>query len=550
MKTRAQLTPEKLRGGYYTPPALVGFCWRRAASLCRRAGIDVLEPSAGDGAFFRSLPSSIRDRVRSVTAVEIDEAEAAKARQILHMANMNSKVVAASFLAWSRGNQSDFDVVVGNPPFLRYQFVSKDDVESSEMLFSDLGLRFEGVSNLWIPILVGSLAKLRPGGSASIVVPAELFTGMTAGLVREWLLQHMDELSVDLFPSGKFPGVLQEVVVLSGVMRQTPSMSPRIRVVNHDARRDSAQDLTIDLSASRRPWTHLLLPPAQLGALEEALALPEFVPLASAARLQVSIVTGANDYFSVDTDEMSRHGLERWGVPLLPRARHVDGLIWTKADQSSIGTGVKSWLLDFSEERPSPLKYRRSARYIEEGVAQGLPERYKCRIREPWYRVPEIWAGSLMLSKRSHRFPRLVLNSARSFTTDTIYRGRMTPSFRGRERDLVAGFHNSVTLLTAELEGRSFGGGVHELVPSEVGRIAVPMVDDLGVRLSGLDKLTRAAGAQTETLIEETDKLVLSGRIPDRTINLLRDAREHLMTRRLERGSSSYELGGSGLLAG
>lgn len=37
----------------------------------------------------------------------------------------------------------------------------------------------------------------------------------------------------------------------------------------------------------------------------------------------------------------------------------------------------------------------------------------------------------------------------------------------------AASFHNSFTLLWAEIEGRSFGGGVLELVPSEVGRLKV-----------------------------------------------------------------------------
>ena len=45
------------------------------------------------------------------------------------------------------------------------------------------------------------------------------------------------------------------------------------------------------------------------------------------------------------------------------------------------------------------------------------------------------------------------------YTSDTIYRGRtltdvLTPGA------FAANFHNSLTLLSAELEGRSFGGGV------------------------------------------------------------------------------------------
>src|SRR5258708_1251103 len=225
MKVRSQVTATKLRGGYYTPPALAAFCWRRVAELCPRAGLDVLEPSPGDGAFFRTVPRAIKDRIRTVNAVELDPIEAARCRDALQAARLSGSVAATSFLPWALDQRAEFDVVVGNPPFVRFQFVSSDDVTASELLFAGIGLEFEAVSHLWIPVLVGALSKLRPGGAASLVVPAELFTGMTAALVRPWLLREMSDLSVDLFPSGKFPDVLHELLFLSRVTPLPPSHS-------------------------------------------------------------------------------------------------------------------------------------------------------------------------------------------------------------------------------------------------------------------------------------------------------------------------------------
>ena len=144
------------------------------------------------------------------------------------------------------------------------------------------------------------------------------------------------------------------------------------------------------------------------------------------------------------------------------------------------------------------------------GEAQGLPQRYKCRIRSPWYRVPQIQHGSLMMAKRSHQHHRLILNQPRVVTTDTIYRGEMKPAFQGREHELVSGFHNSVTLLSAEIEGRSYGGGVLELVPSEISRLTVPLAGT-GERLAEMDAVSRGSGGQRDaqdTLVEATDVLL------------------------------------------
>jgi hypothetical protein len=112
-------------------------------------------------------------------------------------------------------------------------------------------------------------------------------------------------------------------------------------------------------------------------------------------------------------------------------------------------------------------------RYLRSGEEQGLPKRYKCRVREPWFRVPSVHATPVAMLKRAHHFPRLVLNKAQVFTTDTAY--RIQPK-QVTAASLVYSFLNSLTSLSAELEGRHYGGGVLELVPSEIERLILPVV--------------------------------------------------------------------------
>lgn len=541
MKLRSELSADKLRGGYYTPEDLVAFCWRRISSLTRAKDLTVLEPAAGDGQFFRFLDPEIRNRIRSVVAVEIEPAEAAKCRAQLARLEYATSVRAESFLTWALTDSAKFDVAVGNPPFLRFQFVSEEDNAAASVLGLQMRLHFEGVSNLWIPLLLGALSKLRDGGAFSFVVPAELFTGLSAGVVRRWLLETTEALTVDLFPAGSFRGVLQEVVVLSGRRVHDGTGSGCIELRSH--RGGASDHWTHTLSASTSAWTRLLLSPKHAAAFDEASALLVVQAFGSLAKLQVSIVTGANDYFCVDDMTREKYDLTRWSIPLLPRVRHASGLIWKRSDQNHLEEGTRKWLVHFADDKPSPERYARAKRYLELGMEAGIDQRYKCQVRSPWFRVPHVWAGTLLLSKRSHRMPRLLLNAARTFTTDTIYRGRMLPELKLRERDLVAGFHNSLTLLASEIEGRSFGGGVHELVPSEISRLQVPFVEGIGRELDTLDELSRhGVAVETETdLVAATDELLARS---DRGLTrellcTLSDARHTLMWRRLERSSRS-----------
>jgi hypothetical protein len=285
-------------------------------------------------------------------------------------------------------------------------------------------------------------------------------------------------------------------------------------------------------------WTRYLLTPAQLSALHELTELPEFHRLAAVARLSVSTVTGANEYFSVDDGTLSEYSLGTWALPLLPRIRYATGLSFRQQDHGELAKlDCPRWLLNFGPRSPDPEQVPAAASYLHYGEELKLHQRYKCRIRDPWYRVPVVQPGSLLLSKRSHKYPRLVLNPARVSTTDTIYQGRMTTAFDGREADLVAGFHNTATLLTAEIEGRSFGGGVLELVPTEIGRVCVPMLPGLGRSLAHLDELARNAGPDSADLVRRTDAL-LAQAIPKLTPDLLgelRGARAALQQRRMDR---------------
>lgn len=504
----------------------------------------MLEPSAGDGAFVRGLTrsaSDIGDRVSEICAIEIVPEEAAKTELSLRSIGAAGQVLRRCALRWACDTDEWFGLVVGNPPFVRYQFVSQEDKAAIARLGTRLGLTFRGVSNLWIPVLLGSLARLRPNGVLAVVLPSECFTGCAARAVRAWLAREVDDLTFDLFAAGSFPGVLQEVAVLSGRRGSRARTRPRsVRIVEH--RREGASSAwSYQLGPEDRSWMRSLLAPRHLEAADAACSLTSVAPLDRVAHLEVSTVTGANDFFCVDESTLARHRLEPWAKPLLARARYAPGLVVETADHAAArAAGARAWLLDFDAGARNPQDVARARDYLHAGVRNGLAERYKCRIRQPWYRVPSIRHGALLLSKRSHLHPRLLLNRAGVHTTDTIYRGDVLAGAGPSARDLVACFHCSLTLLSVELEGRSFGGGVLELVPSEISRLAVVLGTGLGRHLRDLDRIARCG--EPHELIEATDSLLVSaGLLPGELAPVLREAHRALMDRRLQRGPAPAE---------
>ena len=540
MKLIHEVESDKLRGGYYTADALVDWCLDRVARLTRPAtSLRWLEPSAGDGAFVRGL-----ERLRSrcdlqdarVNAIELIDTEAAECRRALRSSGLRGKVVNASFFGWAQHQQPCFDALVGNPPYVRYQFVDPEDRRLAEELTERLGIELRGVSNLWIPFALVSMALLRPGGAFALVLPTELFCTVSGGQFRSMVVRDFASLRVDMFPRDTFPHILQDVVVVSGVRAKREASRRPVIFCEH--RRSGDVEWKHSVEVSPESWQRYLLTEEEVSVFQEVCRLRGVHLLGEIARIEVSIVTGANPFFTVDDATLSEFGLEPWARPLLARTSDAPGIIFKRRDHTQARRrGSRVWLLDFSADRPEPNGQGRVREYLAMGEEQGLHERYKCRIRSPWYRVPQIKSGRLMMTKRAHQYHRLLMNKAGVFTTDTVYRGEMLGLFSHREKDLVSGFQNTLTLLSSEIEGRTYGGGVLELVPSEIARLHVPLVSMAG-SLSELDALSRSSGGQrdkTESVVAMTD--VALGEQVEGYVELLptlRGARARLIRRRMD----------------
>lgn len=529
MKLRHELSPQKLRGGYYTPPKLVDFCVAQAQRLAKRPLVEWLEPSAGDGAFVRALSHQADARI---TCVEVDPIEASKCRLAMSEP-LWGEVVEGSFFPWiARAEGRSFDAVIGNPPYVRYQLLSADDRRSAEQIAGRFGLEIHGVSNAWILFALISMKIVRPGGVFVMVLPSELLATVSAGQFRKSIIEDYTSIQLDMFARDTFSHLLQDVVVVSGRRAAKTAEHRTVTFIEH---RKKAVRWAWTVDSSFEPWMRHLLTAREREALEKAQQIPTIRKLGDIARLQVSVVTGANSYFTIPDNIATQYDLYPWAVPMLPKTIHAPGLQFTKQDFAATrASGARAWLLDFGADRPELSKT--AQKYLQLGESDGIPDRYKCRVRSPWYRVPHIVTGSLMLTKRAHQHHRLLVNSAGVATTDTVYRGEPTNGYKAQ--DIVAGFHNSLTLLSAELEGRTYGGGVLELVPSEISRLLVPMINGLGSHLPTLDEISRCTGGQkddSDRLADATDEIVASAIPPFRMIfDDLRDARIRLRQRRFD----------------
>lgn len=508
-------TPTKLRGGYYTHPDIARFLTRWVMAIRPKR---ILEPCCGDGVFLAAIADLAKGRRPQVTAFEIEAVEAAKARTRVSGGPVNTSVEVQDFLAWTlapSNANARFDAIVGNPPFIRYQYLDPAHQRASESVFARLGLHFTKHTNAWVPFVLSCLSRLRPGGRLAMVVPSELLHVLHSQSARQYLIQTCSRVVVIDPEEIWFDMTLQGVVLLLAETKTEDASDacrlairatkgPELLSSDPSVVFDSAEFVhTRDLKGK---WTFALLNRKERDLLNEVSARAGVSRFAKLADVEVGIVTGANKFFLVSDEVVEEFGLQRWAQAAFGRSEHVRGVVYDEtAHAENRRQCLPTNLLKFGSDRidsyPAPVQ-----RYIKTGEADGLAGRYKCRIRQPWYDVPSVWASPVAMLKRSHNFPRLVLNTAGAVTTDTAYRIRPR---KLTATQLVSCFVNSLTALSAELEGRHYGGGVLELVPSEIERLLLPAPDDVPLNLAELDSGFRK-GLPPWQVLRQQDRLLLA----------------------------------------
>jgi hypothetical protein len=190
-------------------------------------------------------------------------------------------------------------------------------------------------------------------------------------------------------------------------------------------------------------------------------------------------VTGNNDYFTMSEVTRAKYGIPEHHLVRIspPGTKHFKGLHFSRAQWEELKlTGKRVWLL----YPQKPVRGKGLAAYLEQGRTEGVDQAYKCTVRDPWWRPPVVPVPDLFFTYMSHRYPRLIHNSASVTFVNSMHGLRFrddAPAESCVALPLLA--LNSATMLGAEVMGRSYGGGILKMEPREAAALPVPAPDAL-----------------------------------------------------------------------
>jgi adenine-specific DNA-methyltransferase len=474
----------KARGAFFTPAAIADFLAWWAVGGDPQARI--LDPTCGEAVFLLAAARQLRkhgaaatDLHQLVFGVDVHEQSLDAAMRLLEAEGLDAHLVADDFFNLPTPAQlecllPEMDAVIGNPPFVRYQEHVGDTRKRSASAALAQGVRLSGLASSWAALLVHACGFLKEDGRLAMVLPAELMTVQYAEPVRRWLRRRFAAVHLVFFERLQFADALEKVVLVvaqgSGGCDAFSLFHVRDAADLRDLRPFDHFSVT---PADEGKWTDLLLP-IKHRQLFKRVASNGFVPLDEYGSPELGTVTGANSYFAVSEATRLTYGLGEDQLARIspPGTKHLRGLSFTHRDWGDLrDAGGPVWLL---HPRPDDSSDALQS-YLGEGERLGVPDAYKCRIRDPWWRPPLVSPPDLFFTYMSHRYPRLVANSAGVSFVNSMHGVRLrsgAPAMAKSALPLLA--LNSVTMLGAEVFGRSYGGGVLKMEPREAASLPMP----------------------------------------------------------------------------
>lgn len=457
----------RLTGAVYTPAEVASAVTSHIRHLVRARRPAILEPSIGDGAFVDSLARQFRGG--SLTGVDINDTVISALSLSADLWPGETAFHVSDFLAFacdritSKGDR--FDLIVGNPPFIRKHNYSDQFKENLGALADLLDYPLPQLKNSWAAFLAAATRLLADDGVAAFVIPYEMMTVAYGQQALLWLCREFPRIDLFISDQKAFPALDQDAIIFVGQKHPSAPKGLFVQRVAEMSDLAVAREFaveTVEEKSLALELNRFLILPATLPLIEKLQR--ESPKVSDYCTSAPGIVTAANDFFILTEARAKELQLHEFTLPILKKGSFASRLpIFSANDFARITEREPCRFLRLTGKR-SELPTEVAA-YLLAGEERGFHKRYKCRNRENWYEVPLVPRAEGFVFKRSHEYPRICLNAADVYITDTAYGLKVREGYS--MRGICFSFYNSLTLLFSEIEGRFYGGGVLELSPNE-----------------------------------------------------------------------------------
>ncbi|EJL7000994.1 N-6 DNA methylase [Vibrio cholerae] len=479
------LSKKRELGAYYTPPELSQVLTDWAIV---RSDEEILEPSFGGCGFFDSSIKTLRrlgckSPEKQLYGVDIDgHAFSILSEKFGHMVETSNRFIQNDFISVQPSDFSvnEFDVVLGNPPYVSMHNMTEKQREACEKVLHNSpfsGLTMGRNASLWAFFLLHSLSFIKEGGRVAWVLPSSLLHADYAKRLLAIHKRHFYSVKVLKLAERFFKeeGAQEtSVILIAEGFSAEPMENSHFSVASVENVIELKQAIETQLQATESGVDGYKLDIVSREARKAYFDLmnsESSKPIGHYADIKIGMVTGANKYFIVDKKTIEKFGLpEDVLQPAIGKFSFFSGITHDMRKHKKLQRdGYRAYLVCPTEEQMQNPEHPVSI-YLNQITQQERNKNRTFAKRPHWfspgYGIDGIVADCF-LSYMIHLGPRMVVNKAKLNCTNSIHK----VIFREKTPALVKQAFATTLLSTysqfsAEIEGRAYSSGVLKIEPS------------------------------------------------------------------------------------
>ena len=466
--TTLRSTEERRRlGQFFTDPKTVD---AMVTWVAGHAPGRVVDAGCGSGRFaartVQLLPNS------EVIAVDSDPVATLIARANLAAVSQPTRgkgirVLNEDFLSMSLEAQPSVTAFVGNPPYVRHHSLSPAAKDRGQALAGAVGHPISRLAGLhaYFMMQVANLAK--PGDIGCFITSSEWLDVRYGRSLRALLSQTLGLTSLHLRSidgDGEF-----EDALTSAVISCFEYDGDKSTVSLNKASSGEAFDLAQTQKAVPRDC---LSAPEKWGALfrresQSSRPLGPTLPLGDIFRVSRGVATGHNRFFVMAPEQAAWHSIHNWVTPIVSSASEIqaaNGVLRRSAAQRVLLSVPRETRVAAAPELEA---------YLRVGEEIGVPARYICAHRNPWWAVQVPEPAPVVATYMGRRPPVFALNP------DGLPLLNIALGLQPRTHLPVETMTTIVSWLNDNAvefsgKGRTYQGGLQKFEPREMEELEIP----------------------------------------------------------------------------
>ncbi|WP_102377569.1 Eco57I restriction-modification methylase domain-containing protein [Raoultibacter timonensis] len=421
-----------------------------------------LEPSCGTGAFV----SAIRECNASIEIVGIEKDPVVSSVANKLWGNSSTRFVNDDFfdIAPTLGS---FDLLITNPPYSRHHHLSSDEKTKYTAVVEQLsGYHLSQLAGLHAYFILAGTSLLNPGGIASWLIPAELFSVNYGRVVRDYITRDVTIERIHFFDNKdlQFDNALVSSCVLVLRKKKTEAYDKTQITAGDFSEPNMSEEILVNELKGIEKWQHFF---NRGDDCAESLIGDFF-------SVKRGLSTGAESFYAKERAHWHELGIgDEWLTPVLPAPRFMHDAV-IEADESGWPTDYGRALLNIPMDMDEASLSEAVKSYLRT-CPEKVRNSYTAKHRKRWYAIEQRQPAPVVCTymSRSDKQPfRFVRNKSKAVVTTAYLCLYPKITLTDSELDELCISLNDIPPLTLIKSGREYGGGLKKLEPKEL--LSVP----------------------------------------------------------------------------